>query len=75
MKRAAELNSRAKEMYQNKDYKSALEIYNRACKLHPADVKYISNRAATRMMTSHYFSVIDDCKVAIAIFDGNARFG
>ena len=72
-RRAADANAKAKQLYHSEDYAGAFEMYNRACKLNPTEVKYVSNRAAANMMLCRYYSVIEDCKAAIAMYDRNAK--
>ena len=64
---AENLKKNGNELYKQKKYREALEMYSEAIRLLPTCAAYYGNRSATYMMLNKFTDALEDAKQATSI--------
>lgn len=64
---AENLKNDGNELYKQKKYQEALEMYSQAIRLLPSCAAYYGNRSATYMMLNKFHDALEDAKQATTI--------
>lgn len=64
---AENLKKSGNELYKQKKYREALEMYSEAIRLLPSCAAYYGNRSATYMMLNKFTDALEDAKQATSI--------
>ena len=67
MEEAKKAKEEGNDFYKQGEYSKAIELYSKAIKLDPKEVKYLGNRSAAKQMVGKIDECIEDCELAVEL--------